>query len=295
MKRSVLSLVLFGFALTSYAADNQIYIVQTNATNSQIDIEQLGSGNIVADNASNTTTVNAAMNINGTGLNFNLDQIGSSNKFLADLSGNDGTYNFTFTGGSNVFTGQLNAAGSYNMNDFTFNNAVTGTSNQFTVNIAEDADANDSSITWAFDGDDNIVFFNAATDYTHSNLSNLFGNSGNVTGAAADNMALNWDVDGDDNVFKVAISSPYVTQDWDITGDDNTIDYIGIGNANASSAATGHTSTINITGDYWDVDLIQRSTNNNDWVNITTTGSGTSGSHATLCIVQNDSGSAAGC
>ena len=101
--------------------------------------------------------------------------------------------------------------------------------------------------------------------------------------------------DGDDNVFKVAISSPYVTQDWDITGDDNTIDYIGIGNANASSAATGHTSTINITGDYWDVDLIQRSTNNNDWVNINATGSGTSGSHATLCIVQNDSGSAAGC
>ena len=124
MKRSVLSLVLFGFALTSYAADNQIYIVQTNATNSQIDIEQLGSGNIVADNASNTTTVNAAMNINGTGLNFNLDQIGNSNKFLTDLNGNDGTYNFTFTGGSNVFTGQLNAAGVNNMNDFTFTNAV---------------------------------------------------------------------------------------------------------------------------------------------------------------------------
>ena len=57
-----------------------------------------------------------------------------------------------------------------------------------------------------------------------------------------------------------------------------------------SSDATGHTSTINITGDYWDVDLIQRSTNNNDWVNINATGSGTQGSHATLCIVQNDSG-----
>tara|TARA_Y100000356_G_C11254992_1_gene289556 strand:- start:464 stop:1351 length:888 start_codon:yes stop_codon:yes gene_type:complete len=295
MKRSVLSLVLFGFALTSYAADNQIYIVQTNATNSQIDIEQLGSGNIVADNASNTTTVNAAMNINGTGLNFNLDQIGNSNKFLTDLNGNDGTYNFTFTGGSNVFTGQLNAAGVNNMNDFTFTNAVTGTSNQFTVNISGDADTNDSDIVWAFDGDDNIVFFNAGTDYAHSNLSSLFGNSGNVTGADADNMNLNWDVDGDDNVFKVAINSPYVNQDWDITGDNNTVDYIGIGNANASSDATGHISTINITGDYWDVDLIQRSTNNNDWVNINATGSGTSGSHATLCIVQNDSGSAAGC
>ena len=295
MKRSVLSLVLFGFALTSYAADNQIYIVQTNATNSQIDIEQLGSGNIVADNASNTTTVNAAMNINGTGLNFNLDQIGNSNKFLTDLNGNDGTYNFTFTGGSNVFTGQLNAAGVNNMNDFTFTNAVTGTSNQFTVNISGDADTNDSDIVWAFDGDDNIVFFNAGTDYAHSNLSSLFGNSGNVTGADADNMNLNWDVDGDDNVFKVAINSPYVNQDWDITGDNNTVDYIGIGNANASSDATGHISTINITGDYWDVDLIQRSTNNNDWVNINTTGSGTSGSHATLCIVQNDSGSATGC
>ena len=295
MKYSVLILVLFGFALTSHAADNQIYITQTNATNSQIDIEQLGSGNIVADNASNTTTVDAAMNINGTGLNFNLDQIGSSNKFLADLNGNDGAYNFTFTGSSNVFTGQLNSAGTYNMNDFTFTNAVNGSSNAFTVNIAEDADANDSDIVWAFDGSDNIVFFNAATDYTHSNLASLFGSSGSVTGADADNMNLNWNIDGDDNVFKVAISSPFVNQDWDIDGDNNTLDYIGIGNANASSDATGHTSTINITGDYWDVDLIQRSTNNNDWVNINATGSGTQGSHATLCIVQNDSGSAAGC
>ncbi len=295
MKYSVLALVLFGFAINSYAADNQIYITQTNATNSQIDIEQLGSGNIVADNASNTTTVDAAMNINGTGLNFNLDQIGSSNKFLTDLNGNDGTYNFTFNGSSNVFTGQLNAAGVNNMNDFTFTNIVAGTSNQFTVNISEDADTNDSGIVWDFDGDDNIVFFNAGSDYTHSNLANLFGSSGNVTGADADNMNLNWNVDGDDNVFKVAVNSPFVNQDWDIDGDNNTLDYIGIGNANASSDATGHTSTINITGDYWDIDLIQRSTNNNDWVNINATGSGTQGTHATLCIVQNDSGSAAGC
>ena len=73
-----------------FAADNQIYITQTNATNSQIDIEQLGSGNLVADNASATGTVDAAMNINGTGLNFNLDQRGDANWFLTDLNGNDG-------------------------------------------------------------------------------------------------------------------------------------------------------------------------------------------------------------
>ena len=84
----LVALVLTMLVADVFAADNQIYITQTNATNSQIDIEQLGSGNLVADNASATGTVDAAMNINGTGLNFNLDQRGDANWFLTDLNGN---------------------------------------------------------------------------------------------------------------------------------------------------------------------------------------------------------------
>ena len=65
MKRSllVLGLLVTGSA---YAADNQIYITQTTTgvTNTQIDIEQLGSGNVVAGDTSSTSTVDNAMILN---------------------------------------------------------------------------------------------------------------------------------------------------------------------------------------------------------------------------------------
>ena len=72
MKRSllILSLLVTGSA---YAADNQIYITQTTTgvTNTQIDIEQLGRANVVAGDTSSTSTVDNAMILNSSNINFN--------------------------------------------------------------------------------------------------------------------------------------------------------------------------------------------------------------------------------
>ena len=277
-----------------FAADNQIYITQTNATNSQIDIEQLGSGNLVADNESATGTVDAAMNINGTGLNFNLDQIGDGNWFLTDLNGNDGFYTFTFDGNTNKFYGQLNSAGTYSMNSMNFNSSVTGATNTFRVNIAEDDNAGDANIDWVFDGSDNVVDFNVATDYTNSRIAALIGNNGASTGDTADSIVINWEIDGSTNEIDAIINSSYVVHDWDITGSNNKIDYAGL-NYEDASANDGHYSKVNLTGNYWDMKLIQQSTEARDWLSVTATGDGTAQSNATLCIVQSDAGTSATC
>ncbi len=50
MKRSLLVILGLLISGSAYAVDNQIYITQTTTgtTNTQVDIEQLGDGNIVA-------------------------------------------------------------------------------------------------------------------------------------------------------------------------------------------------------------------------------------------------------
>ena len=290
----LVALVLTMLVADVFAADNQIYITQTNATNSQIDIEQLGSGNLVADNASATGTIDAAMNINGTGLNFNLDQRGDANWFLTDLNGNDGTYTFEFIGNTNKFIGQLNSAGTYSMNDMNFNSSVTGGVNTFTVNIAEDDNAGDADIDWIFDGSDNTVDFNVASDYTNARIAALIGNNGASTGDTADSIVINWDIDGSNNEIDAIVNSSHVVQDWDVTGSYNKIDYAGL-NYEDASASDGHYSKVDLTGSYWDMKLIQQSTEARDWLSVTATGDGTAQSNATLCIVQSDAGTSTTC
>lgn len=291
MKR-LLFIGLFLLGMPAFAAENQIFIQQTNATNSQIDIEQLGSGNIIADDESDTSTVDAAMNIDGTGLDFNLDQIGDSNQFLTDIVGDDGTYNFSFTGDTNIFTSQFNSEGTYSMDMMDLSSITIGSGNDFTVNIAEGADASDGIIDWEFDGSDNTIVFTAASDYTNSDLADILGSGGQQDAATADSIDIDWDINGDDNDFDVLINSSNVEQDWDITGDSVIIDYAGLNNAENTE---GHYSKLNVTGSFWDIKLVQESASAADWVSITATGSGSNNSNATLCVVQNDSGTSVSC
>ena len=248
MKQIVLILVLIAFVIDAYAADNQIYITQTSANNTEIDIEQLGSGNIVGDNATatNATTVSNPMNITGANFTLNLDQIGNTNKFLTDINGTDGNYNLIFTGDSNNFIGQFNSAGTYSMTTMDLDTIVAGGSNSFTINVAQGANADDSVINWDFDGDNNTVIFNAATAYTASNLATQLGSSGAMAAAVSDDLQIEWDIDGSNNTLNSTINSKYVQQDWDITGSNNTIDYAGINNSGATSDSTGHYSDINV-------------------------------------------------
>ena len=61
-------------------ADNEIYIDQTG-NNVNIDIEQLGSSNLIGGTDAVSGTMTAAV-LNGGTWTFDINQIGSSNKFL---------------------------------------------------------------------------------------------------------------------------------------------------------------------------------------------------------------------
>ena len=291
MKRSLLVILGLLVSGSAYAVDNQIFIAQTTTgtTNTQIDIEQLGDGNIVAGDTSNTTTVNNAMLLNSSNIVLNLDQIGDSNKFLADINSNSSNFNFIWTGDSNVLTGQWNPAGTYDIDSTTWTNTILGGNNTQTINYGVGADANGGTVDWEIDGSDNTIVFNAGSSVTHTGL-NSWNSMGSINAADSSDMDLDWEIDGDDNSITAIINSKWVFQDWEVTGDNNQIDYVGINNSGATTG-NGHSSTITVTGDYWDIGIYQSSTGANDFINFSTTGSGTSSTNATLCIIQSGSGS----
>ena len=216
MKRFIVFGALVLTASSSWGADNQIYIQQTStSSNSQIDLEQLGSGNIIAKNSGATT----AMKLNGNNLTFDLNQIGDTNKFLADINANSSTFNINWTGDSNTFTGLFNSAGTYDIDNMTFKNTIVGGNNTITSNIGEGADANDANIDWYLNGSDNAI------------TSNIAGTK------AATNATIDWDISGSDNTIKLdvattathgslgsitAADASYINLDWDITGNNNT-------------------------------------------------------------------------
>ena len=254
MKRSLL-LVGLMLAGSAYAADNQIYIQQTTTgvTNTNIDIEQLGSGNVVAGDTSSTSTVDNAMLLNSSNMNFNLDQIGDLNFFRADINSNTSDFNFSWTGSNNTLVGQWNPSGTYDIDTTDWDNTILGGTNAQTINYGVGADASDGTVNWYINGDDNTIVFDAATSATHSGLNSWY-DAGSVTAADSSNMNLDWDISGNNNTLSVLINSKYVTQDWDVSGNYNEIDYVGINNSGATSG-NGHQSTINVQGNYWDIGI----------------------------------------
>jgi len=290
MKRSLL---LFGLLISSsaYAADNQIFITQTTSgtTNTQIDIEQLGAGNIVAGNTSNTTTVDNAMILNSSNMTFNLDQIGDNNKFLSDINSNTSNFNFIWTGDGNQLTGQWNPSGTYSIDNTTWTNTILGGSNTLTVNYGVGADAGTGAVDWEIDGDNNTITFNAASAVTHTGV-NSWNSMGSLSAADSSNMNLDWEIDGNNNNVSAIINSKFVIHDWEIDGNNNIIDYVGINNSGATTG-NGHRVNLDIDGSYWDIGIYQSSTSANDFLDFSSTGSGTSSTHATLCIIQSGSGS----
>ena len=96
-------LFIFMVCVPIYAADNEIFIDQSSgSSNSNMDLEQLGSGNIIggADAAAGSMT---ALDLDGTAMTLDINQIGDSNKFLGDITSDSYTGFFEFDGNSNTF------------------------------------------------------------------------------------------------------------------------------------------------------------------------------------------------
>jgi|TARA_R100001460_G_C3551848_1_gene175218 hypothetical protein len=220
-----------------WAADNEIYVDQSGAS-SAIDLEQIGSGNLIGGlnaAAGNMTP----LDLDGTSMTLDINQIGSSNIFRGDITADSYTGYFNFSGSSNNFTMQTDPTNTYGADTSDVNVDVTGSSNTFTLNQA--------------------------------------------TSAMASTLDLDWTINGSNNSVTAAIDYDTATNYMDIDGDDNTV------TLDADGYAGGY-FYLDQTGSSRTFDITQQSTLDNDWLKILSTGS-----NGTICVNQDDGGTAVGC
>ena len=222
------------------AADNEIWMDQSGATAS-IDLEQQGSGNLIGGVGSIAGTL-TDFDFIGTTNTLDINQIGSSNLWKGDITADNYTGLFLFTGSSNEMTVATDTSNTYGADSSDVNVAVTGSSNTLTLNQA--------------------------------------------TSALAATLDLDWIIQGSNNTVTSSINIDGATNYMDIDGSDNTITYTGTG----VTASSGGYFWLDHTGGSRTFDVTQASTLARDWVTITS-----SGSNGTVCVQQDDQGTATGC
>ena len=132
-------------------ADNEVYVNQAG-NNANIDLEQLGSSNIIGglNSAAGSLT---AFDIDGTTMTIDINMIGNTNKFLGDIWADSFTALYNFTGNSNTFT--LNHATAALASTLDLDWIINGSSNSITSAIDIDGATNYMDI----DGSDNTVTY----------------------------------------------------------------------------------------------------------------------------------------
>jgi len=150
-----------------YGADNEIYVDQSGAT-ANIDLEQLGSGNIIGGLLSSAGNM-TPLDLDGVTMTLDINQIGNANKFLGDIYGDSVTGFFEFDGDSNVFTIQGDPTNTFGIDNSNYNVDVTGSSNTFTLDHGTTALAATLDLDWIIQGDDNTfdfdINYDGATNY----------------------------------------------------------------------------------------------------------------------------------
>ena len=152
---------------SSYAADNEISVTQSGAT-ANIDLEQLGSGNIIGglNSAAGNLT---PFDLDGATLTLDINQIGITNKFLGDIWGDTVTGFFEFDGDSNTFTIQGDPTNTYGIDSSNYNVDVTGSTNTMTLDHGTSALAATLDLDWIINGSSNSITaaidIDAATNY----------------------------------------------------------------------------------------------------------------------------------
>ena len=177
MKKIVLSLLIVVSAL-AFGADNEIFVEQSGAT-ANIDLEQLGSGNIIGgvDASAGSMT---ALDLDGTSMTLDINQIGDSNKFLGDMLADSLVGFFEFDGDSNTFNIQVDPTNTHGADSSNLNVDVTGTSNTFTLDLATADMASSTDLDWIIQGDSNTLNFDIDYDSGTSYV-DIDGDSNNVT------------------------------------------------------------------------------------------------------------------
>ena len=233
-----------------------------------LSLSLLSSAVLAADNEIYITQSGATANID-------IEQLGISNLIgglsssagsltAFDLDGASMTLDINMIGATNKFFGDIWA------DSFTGNYNFTGSTNLFTIQV-------DPTNTYGADSSNHQVAVTGA-----SNTMTL--NQG--TSALAATLDLDWIIQGSNNTITSNINIDGATNFMDIDGSDNTVTYTGTG----VTASAGGYFYLDHTGGSRTFNVQQLSTQDNDWLKITSVGSS-----GTVCVIQNDQGSSLGC
>jgi len=200
-------------------ADNEIYVDQSGNTAS-IDLEQIGSSNLIGGTSATSGTM-TALDLDGVTMTLDINQIGSSNQFKSDaIDGDNFTGFFEFDGDSNVWDLLMNSTGLITADYVDLNIDVTGSSNEADIKIAETANASYLNLDWIITGDSNefdfdIDYENAVNYMDVNGSSNTinFTASGYSGTSASDSGYFNLDLDGSSNTFNITQAST-LARDW---------------------------------------------------------------------------------
>ena len=201
------------FLSLSVAADNEIYVDQSG-NSANIDLEQLGSSNLIGGTSAVSGTM-TALDLDGVSMTLDINQIGSSNIFRSDaIDGDNFTGFFEFDGDSNVFDILMDSTGLIDSDYVNLNINVTGSSNTFDLAIAEDDDASYLDLDWIITGGSNefdfdIDYANAINYVDVNGSSNTlnFSGSGYAGNTSSDSGYFYLDLDGSSNTIDVTQSS----------------------------------------------------------------------------------------
>ena len=210
-----LLLLLLSFGLM---ADNEIYIDQAG-NNVNIDLEQLGSGNMIGGlNSTSGSMVKAILN--GGTWTFDINQIGSSNKFLTDgIYGDNFTGFFEFDGDSNDFEFSMDTTGLNGADYVDANVDVTGSSNAFDFDFGQSSAVDYLDFDLIMDGDSNDLDFNIDSEYYTAYI-DILGDSNTMTldktgyGASSSDAGYFYlDLNGSSNTINIEQTST-LALDW---------------------------------------------------------------------------------
>tara|TARA_R100001129_G_scaffold94823_1_gene64567 strand:+ start:2001 stop:2726 length:726 start_codon:yes stop_codon:yes gene_type:complete len=204
---------VFLFLSLSVFADNEIYVDQSG-NSATIDLEQLGSSNLIGGTQATSGTM-TALDLDGVSMTLDINQIGSSNIFRSDaIDGDNFTGYFEWNGDSNIMDILMNSTGLISADYVNLNIDVTGSSNEFDLAIAENADSSYLDLDWVILGDSNVLDFDIdyenAINYLDINGSSNaidFTASGYSGTTSADSGYFYLDLDGSSNDIDITQSS----------------------------------------------------------------------------------------
>lgn len=199
-------------------SDNEIYIDQTG-DNAAIDIEQLGSSNIIGGLNAVSGSMTAAV-FDGASWTLDINQIGSSNKFLTDgIYGDNFTGWFEIDGDSNEYEFSMDPNDANGADYVDFSNDIVGSFNTFDIDLGTDAGTDYLDLDWTIDGDSNDFTIDINSDY-YTNYIDLVGDSNTLTldksgygASATDGGYFYLDLTGSSNTIDVEQNST-LARDW---------------------------------------------------------------------------------